>query len=405
MTGSGVPGSSSSARRRADGESHAGQRITASTRSSEDFADRANRYGRGQTVGQARKRVERSHTRSKAFIVFLIVIGIALVLGASGVALYFSNVFAVTTVQVQGNRYVSDEQVLAAAGIPDDTTLLRLDASSISARISENPWISSVNVERVFPSTVVLSVEENDVVAVAKVDLASTVQGSAYWLVADDGTWVEQLETSRAIGLFGTNEVSSIVSTETSDSTAGSDSSASDGLESASTDAETEGAETIADESVATAASPTASTSGSTAATGVSSATTSVTAGAEDVPFADSTITYDELGALPLVEDLTVGLNASSGEKVGDAGLSNAITMLGAFSEEFASRVKTIDAPSAENTTFIMDDGVEVAFGAAVDVEEKEAIIDELISAHEGEISYVNVRIVSRPSWRGLATS
>jgi len=391
--------------------------------SDERFDELANRYGTARTVRRARKDREPKPMRKGAIAAVVSAI-VLVVLVAAFAILYYSNVFAVTSIEVEGNRYVSTAQVLEEAGISSDATLLRLDAGSVTARIESNPWIESVNVKRVFPSTVVLSVTETNVAAVAEVDSSSPVEGSSYWLVSSQGTWIEQLDTARAVAMFGTNEVSSIDSTGTSQESAaaasastttsgtGQDTESDQGNTGTSNADETQTGNTQTEETAQTedaatvtdtgAGRVTATLSGSTS-TSTSASTASATAASTALPFADASITSEEIAALPLVEDLTVGIAPAKGGAVSDAGLLNAIDMLKSLTSDFAASVKTIKAPSAETTTFVLDNGVEVAFGAAVDVEQKEAIINELIAEHEGAISYINVRIVSRPSWRGVS--
>ena len=52
-------------------------------------------------------------------------------------------------------------------------------------------------------------------------------------------------------------------------------------------------------------------------------------------------------------------------------------------------------------TTLTLKSGVTVAFGDASDLELKEADINALLQEHEGKISYINVRVPDRPTYRG----
>ncbi len=330
MSGSTKPSSTSSNRRR----------TPSATRRSYD--EDTNRYGPQRTVREYRDQ-RSSKPRSRLLFISGVMGIILFVLVGAFSALYFSSVFTITTVHVTGNSRVSTEQVLAAADISDDATLLRIDANAIASRISQSPWIDSVQIEREFPSTLVLSINETDVTAVAKIDLASATQGSTYWLVSSNKTWIEQIDAAAAAALYGTTGT-----TTTAD-----------------------GISFSKDKSVVN----------------------------------DAFISGNETADLPLIKDLTIGISPSSGATCTDAGLLNALTMLGAFSDSFVSSIKTVSAPDAESTSFILDDGVEVAFGAAVDVEQKEKVVSALLKQYPNAISYINVRIVSRPSWRGITVS
>jgi hypothetical protein len=47
---------------------------------------------------------------------------------------------------------------------------------------------------------------------------------------------------------------------------------------------------------------------------------------------------------------------------------------------------------------------VGVAFGAAEDIAAKETAILSLLKEHEGNITYINVRVANRATYRGLET-
>jgi cell division septal protein FtsQ len=77
--------------------------------------------------------------------------------------------FAVTTIDVSGNRQVSSDEITAnvPAHVGDNVFGVNLDA--ISRMVKQNPWIASVDVRRVLPHTISISVRER--VATAIVEL------------------------------------------------------------------------------------------------------------------------------------------------------------------------------------------------------------------------------------------
>lgn len=79
--------------------------------------------------------------------------------------LYFTPLLAVRAVEVEGNRRLGDEEVLAAAGVELGTPLLRVDTGDISAHLGEMAALESANVELRWPSTVRLDVVERVPVA------------------------------------------------------------------------------------------------------------------------------------------------------------------------------------------------------------------------------------------------
>jgi cell division protein FtsQ len=75
-------------------------------------------------------------------------------------------------------------QVVAAAHIPDDTTLLRVNAAAAEKSLETEPWIGGAKLVRHFPGTLELRITERTPVAI--VDAGGThmwlVDGSAVWL-------------------------------------------------------------------------------------------------------------------------------------------------------------------------------------------------------------------------------
>jgi hypothetical protein len=92
----------------------------------------------------------------------------------------------------------------------------------------------------------------------------------------------------------------------------------------------------------------------------------------------------------------------TAGSTCGDGGILNALAVVSELSQELSSHVVSIYAESAEQTTLMLDSGIEVAFGTATSVSEKERVVLQLLADHEGSISYINVRVADRPTWRGL---
>lgn len=80
-----------------------------------------------------------------------------------------SSRFAITTIEVNGNHVLSDEQIVAAlpASIGDNVFATDLDALVVDLRT--NPWIAHVEAHRVLPHTIEIDVREH--VAVALVEL------------------------------------------------------------------------------------------------------------------------------------------------------------------------------------------------------------------------------------------
>lgn len=76
------------------------------------------------------------------------------------VVAWFTPVLSVREVEITGIAAVPEEQVRERLEIPDGRSLLRIDTDAIARRIAAIPKVHSVRVQRVYPSTVRVTVEE-----------------------------------------------------------------------------------------------------------------------------------------------------------------------------------------------------------------------------------------------------
>lgn len=86
-------------------------------------------------------------------------VGLAVV--ALIIFLVINNVFSVRTVEVQGNRYVTAEEVIAASGIKRGDNIFSINTTDVRNGINNNRYLDYVGLWRSFPSTVILTVTEH----------------------------------------------------------------------------------------------------------------------------------------------------------------------------------------------------------------------------------------------------
>lgn len=244
-------------------------------------------------------------------LAIVLVIVVALIGGFT--ALYFSSVFAITTVEVAGNQKLQSSYVVSLAEVPEDSTILRTDTEGITARLLSEPWIQKVEVERAFPSTLVLHITEQPAAAVVSIVPETANDSTRQWIIAQDGTWIAEVS----------DDSSSVVQLDAK-----------------------------------------------------------------------------ELVALPKIKDVSAAVRPESGVKETDKGVVNALALLQGFSAEMRAMVASISAPDAVKTALTLYNNVGVAFGAAEDIEAKEKAIATLLSEHEGTITYINVRVADRATYR-----
>ncbi|WP_280332954.1 cell division protein FtsQ/DivIB [Nocardia wallacei] len=73
---------------------------------------------------------------------------------------YFTPVFSARTVRVEGLVTVPEEQVRQVVRIPEGRSMLRIDTDAVARRAAGIPKIHSARVQRQFPGTVRITVEE-----------------------------------------------------------------------------------------------------------------------------------------------------------------------------------------------------------------------------------------------------
>ncbi len=74
----------------------------------------------------------------------------------------------ISHIDIKGNKRVSIEQIKNCAGIREGLNILSLDLDNIVNSAYPNPWIKSLKVERRFPDSISIEVEESSPVAIWK---------------------------------------------------------------------------------------------------------------------------------------------------------------------------------------------------------------------------------------------
>jgi len=107
--------------------------------------------------------------------------GCLICVAIAGAGLTSTPLFHAKSIAVEGERHLSERQVLRIAGIDHDTNVFRLDEGAVRRRLERDPWIANAIVSADLPSSISISVLERVPVAVAL-----TEEGRQ--LIAGDGT-------------------------------------------------------------------------------------------------------------------------------------------------------------------------------------------------------------------------
>ncbi|KUK48807.1 MAG: Polypeptide-transport-associated domain protein FtsQ-type [Actinobacteria bacterium 66_15] len=110
-------------------------------------------------VERERRKIARQRSALKRAA--LVAAALVVVVG-SWVALLDSPSFTIEEIRVEGISELSEQEVVAIAAVDEDATLLNIDADGVIERLRQVPWVAEADIVRLFPSTLLISVEERE---------------------------------------------------------------------------------------------------------------------------------------------------------------------------------------------------------------------------------------------------
>jgi cell division protein FtsQ len=109
----------------------------------------------------------------------------------------------------------------------------------------------------------------------------------------------------------------------------------------------------------------------------------------------------EETSSLIVIRDVD-GLDPSIGRQTSSESLLNALEVLAGLSSDLRAETRALSAPTIDETALITTEGVEVLFGGATDVSQKDTVILSILEEQGETVVFIDVRTVDRPVWRGL---
>ena len=121
-----------------------------------------------EPISRERKPQSSSSVRRVLFgIGVLVLIGGGLV-GGQRVMHWATEWTEVKHISVMGLNRVTQEEVLARMSLPQPASVLWVRTDELAARVHEHPWVEGVEVDRVFPNSLVVQVTEREPAAVLR---------------------------------------------------------------------------------------------------------------------------------------------------------------------------------------------------------------------------------------------
>ena len=107
------------------------------------------------------------------------------------------------------------------------------------------------------------------------------------------------------------------------------------------------------------------------------------------------------LGAT-LITDVPTSVSPSAGSAANDEIFKAVAAYRELLSEEFSSQIVRFSVPSVESLSCTLKSGVEVSLGGPTNIDIKEAVVLQILERHPNQVTYINVRVPSQPSYRKL---
>jgi cell division protein FtsQ len=102
--------------------------------------------------------------------------------------------FPIATVAIAGEKHLSREEIVAAAGVTARSSLLFFDVADARTRLLTNPWIAEATVQKLLPDRLVISISERAAFALWQKE-------GRVGVIAGDGTVLEPSVLARYASL------------------------------------------------------------------------------------------------------------------------------------------------------------------------------------------------------------
>lgn len=344
-------------------------------------------------------------------LVLAVIVAVVLV----GVLVINLPVFTVKKIIAAPTPHVTQDQIGQLLGVPTGTPLFKVNTDEAINRLKSNPWVEKVSVSRQIPDTLSVHITER---VPAGVVIARG--GEEAWYISADGVWLEKLNLTGVIGVIADPKVGQ----DSENSDASSDKNSEDKKSSSSSSSKNNSSSKNKTDEKSKNNSKNSSQTDKKSSSNKKDSSSSHE-GEDTQKSEDSMSEADQLLAqaqtisaqaqsraqeehLMLIYDIDSTLIPEPGKTVEDSGLSSALWYLRSFNSGLKDQITKIIAPNKSSISIQLKDGVLVALGEPAskeDIELKETVILSLLKLHEGSLTYINVRVPSKPAYRGVGTT
>lgn len=111
---------------------------------------------------------------------------------------------------------------------------------------------------------------------------------------------------------------------------------------------------------------------------------------------------YEDAESVLTITGVPFGLIPEIGSTCTDENVENALSILNGLTTDLADAIVKVQATDAESTLLTLSNGIQIAFGTADDIREKERVCLQIMEQNPDKVAYINVRVVSKPTWRAV---
>lgn len=112
-----------------------------------------------------------------------------------------TRLFAITDIEVNGNFTLSNEDLIAAAGVETGVNLLKLDLDEVRQRLLVHEWVQEAEVARDLPGKLLIRVEEQDALICADLGQIFIVNQKGYVFKPALAENTQRLPTVRGLNI------------------------------------------------------------------------------------------------------------------------------------------------------------------------------------------------------------
>ncbi len=133
-------------------------------------------------------------SKKKLIISILATIGVLVIGLATFLILSYTSAFKVEEVIVEPTAHFTQEELDKIVFVDPEATLLNVDVSPAVEELKKNPWVASVDVQKKFPHTLTITINERKIFALALIG-----PENAAWYIGDHFHWIEpaKVETEK----------------------------------------------------------------------------------------------------------------------------------------------------------------------------------------------------------------